>query len=198
MGAALAIERDGVVYFGIDAVKRSDNLCYYVNEESNLKIHRFPSGILCAAVGRMAFAQRLYLHEEWFELAEGERFDKEFIVRKIIPRYYQEIKDLDGWHHPKSGYASRIDADFILARGGDMYVIRGDLSVLKCRGAAAISDNDADEILVAYACASGIASPEETVRRAFALASRVRRGISTRGFLINTRDLELTRMEETK
>ena len=198
MGAVLAIERDGVVYLGADAVRRSDALRYYVNEESNLKIHRLPSGILCAAIGRSAFAQQMYLHEEWFQLAEGERFDKDFLVRRVIPSYYREIKDLDGWRHPKSGFASHVDTSFIFAHGSDIYVVRGDLSVLKCRGAAAISDNDADEILVSYACASRIASPEETIRRAFGLASRVRRGISTRGILINTRDFLLTKMEETK
>lgn len=197
MGVVFAIEHEGVVYMATDAVKRNGNAMIYVNDRSNLKIRLLPSGILCGAVGKGRATQRMYLHDEWFTLAEGERFDKRFLIEKIVPRYYEEMKAHDLLNKPDEGAtATSVDADFIFAKGSDIYVMYNDLSIIKCAGLAAISDGSLDGLMLTYAEACGEREPIALIRKTFDFATRVRNDISMHGYVINTKDLEFLKMED--
>ena len=198
MGAIFAIKHNGVVYMAADAVKGDGATKEYVNERSNLKIRMLPLGILCGSIGKSCVAQRLYLHDEWFELEEGERFDKRFLVEKIVPRFQKELDELELWQEMREGsHVAEVNANFILARGSDVYVMFNDLSVVKCGGIAVFSDdNGTDELMRVYAEACGERDPLALIRKTFDFASRVRRGISMHGYVINTTELEFSRMED--
>ena len=198
MGAIFAIEKDGVVYLGGDAVKACCDVNFYVNKEANLRLHRMPSGIVVAATGPMLMTQRLWLHDEWFELKEGETFDKRFIVTKIIPQYYEEIKDMDVWEERKHHYVKETGAGFIIAKGGDIYEVFNDLSVVKCDKLAAMSDEDADLIMLSYANACKEEDPERVIRKTYEFTASKAAQISTHGYIINTRDLTFKRMEDVQ
>ncbi|MBR2025053.1 MAG: hypothetical protein IKA02_04535, partial [Clostridia bacterium] len=74
MASIIAIEKDGVVYMGVDAVKQRCDVKYYLTKESNLSVHKMKSGVLVGTIGLAAVAQQMWLHEEWFEIPEGEEF----------------------------------------------------------------------------------------------------------------------------
>lgn len=197
MGAVFAIEHEGVVYMAADAVKHNGSSMIYVNDRSNLKIRLLPSGILCGAIGKGRAAQRMYLHDEWFTLAEGERFDRRFLIEKIVPRFYEEMKALDLLDKPDDGVnTAKVDAGFIFAKGSDIYMMYNDFSVIKCAGLAALSDGNLDGLMRTYAEACGEREPLALIRKTFNFASRVRNNISMHGYVINTRDLEFMKMED--
>ena len=198
MGAIFAIEKDGVVYLAADAIKACCDVNFYVNKEPNLKIHKMPSGIILAAVGAMFVTQRLWLHDEWFELEEGETFDKRFIVTKIIPRFYKAIEDMNVWKERKEQFHSEVRAGFILAKGADIYMIFNNLSVIKCDKIAAMSNEDADTIMLSYANACREEDPEKIIKKTYEFTASKTAQISTHGFIINTKDFTFKKMEDVQ
>ena len=198
MGAIFATEKDGVVYLACDAVKDCCDVNFYVNSESNLKIRRMPSGIIVASNGEMRVTQRLTLHDEWFELDEGEIFDKKFIVTKIIPRFYDAVKNMDFWEKKEDSFCEETKAGFIIAKGADIYMVFSNLSVIKCDKLCAMSDEDADVIMISYANASSEDDPEMLIKKTYEFAASKTAKLFTHGFIINTRDLTFKRMEDVK
>ena len=198
MGAIFAIEKDGVVYVAGDAVKECCDVNFYVNSESNLKIRRMPSGIIVASNGEMRVTQRLWLHDEWFELEDGEAFDKKFIVTKIIPRFYDAIKDMDVWERKEDAFCDDTKAGFIIAKGADIYAVFSNLSVIKCDKLCALSEEDADLTMISYANACREENPEMLIKKTYEFAASKTAKIFTHGFIINTGDFTLKRMEDVK
>lgn len=198
MGAILAMERDGVVYLAADAVKDCCAVNYYVNSPGNLKIHKMPSGILLGAVGIMQVTQSMWLHDDWFELAEGEVFDKRFIVTKIIPKFYKVIRHMDAWEEKENRQYRQTKAAFILAKDADIFVIFDDLSVTKCDGMAALSPEDAETCLLGYVSASQEENPERLIRGAFEFASRKMGVVHRHGYVVNTRDFIFKKLEDVE
>lgn len=198
MGAIFAIEKDGVVYLAADAVKECCDVNFYVNKESNLRIHKMPSGIIVATCGMMSVTQRLWLHDEWFELEDGENFDKKFIVTKIIPRFYDAIKDMDVWEEKKEQFFNNTLAGFIIAKGADIYMVFSNLTVIKCDKIAAMSDEDADMIMLSYANACYEDDPEKIIKKTYDFTASKNAQISTHGFIINTKDFTFKKMEDVQ
>ncbi len=198
MGAIFAIEKDGVVYLAADANKECCGGNFYVNKESNLRLHKMPSGIIVATIGPMHTSERLWLHDEWFELAEGEVFDKKFIVTKLIPRFYKSIKNMDVWKENNNRMFNEIDAMFILAKGADIYLIFNDLSVFKCDKLVVMSDGEEDVMMFSYANACREENPEKIIKKAFEFTSSKTAQISAKGFIINTRDFTFKKMEDVQ
>ena len=58
-----------------------------------------------------------------------------------------------------------MNGGFIIARGADIYVVFSDLSVVRCGGLAALSDGEADAIMLAYADACREGTPEQIIKR---------------------------------
>ena len=198
MGAIFAIEKDGVVYVAADAVKSCCDVNFYVNEESNIKIHKMPSGVIVASVGPMSITQRLWLHDEWFKLEEGEVFDKRFIVTKIIPKFYATTKDMGVWEENKGRFISETSAGFIIAKGADIYIVFSNLAVLKCDKIAAMSDEDADMTMLSYANACCEDDPEMIIKKTYEFTSSKTAQIYTHGYIINTKDFIFKKMEDVQ
>ena len=199
MGAIFAIKKDDVVYLAADAVKECCDVNFYVNKESNLRLHKMPSGIIIAASGPMQLTERLWLHDEWFELEDGEVFDKRFIVTKIIPRYCEALEIFDVWEENDNSYTNELDVGFIIAKGSDIYIIAADLTVVKCDKFAAISDGDtADLMMISYANACEEENPEKVIKKTYEFTAGKRANVSTHGFIINTKDFTFKKMEDVQ
>ena len=196
MATIVAIEKDGVIYAGFDAVKQRCDVKYYVTSEENLNLHKMKSGVLVYSVGIAAFAQQMWLHDEWFDLEEDEEFDKEFIVTKIIPKFYEATKDFNKWEEDRG--VSRVDTGFLMIYKDSMYYIFNDLCVMKCKGIACMSNEDEDMQVFAYAKAymekHPDASPEDVIKETFKFAAPLNRSVNLHGYLINTKDLEFKEM----
>lgn len=195
MSAILALEKNGVVYMGADDVNERCGVNFYMNKEPNLKIKRMPGGILVGGAGWLRCTQYMFMHEEWFELGEGEVLDKRFIVKSIISRYYQATKN-EEWNEDTDMQSKTLNVAFIIAKGKDIFTVYNDMSVVKCDGVAAISKENADDMLSAYAISSQCDDPELTIRRAFELVCTKSNDAFLAGHIINTKDLEFKRMED--
>jgi ATP-dependent protease HslVU (ClpYQ) peptidase subunit len=196
MSAIMAIERNGVVYLGADSVVTMGDINHPLSYESNVKIRKMPNGIIVAGnASRLINIQHLLLHDEWFELEEGEVFDKAFIATKIATLYYEETKDLGMWNEDERLHIKESSAAFIFAKDSDIYVMFSDLSVVKCDGFAAISNEDADIIMKSYVAKSSEEDPYELIRKTFEFTSNRNCGVFTHGYIIDTKNQEFRKME---
>ena len=128
----------------------------------------------------------------------GEAFDKRFIVTKIIPRFYGSTRDMDFWKRREDRFTNEIGAGFIVAKDSDVYIVFSDLSVIKCDKMAAMSDEDADVIMLSYASACREADPEKVIKKTYEFTASKNARISSHGYIINTKDFTLKRMEDVK
>ena len=192
------VDVNNLVYTGSKLIGVGAVVNLYVNNESNLRLRRMPSGIILAFNGASRVAQHLFLHDEWFELGEGEAFDKRFIVTKIIPRFYGSTRDMDFWKRREERFTNEIGAGFIIAKDSDVYIVFSDLSVIKCDKMAAMSDEDADVIMLSYASACREADPEVVIKKTYEFTASKNAKISSHGYIINTKDFTLKRMEDVK
>lgn len=196
MASVIAIEKDGVVYVGADAVKERCNVKYYMTKESNLCIHKMKNGVIVGTLGLASVAQQMWLHDEWFELEEGENFDKKFIVTKIVPKFYESIKNHRSWECP--GDVKEIDSGFIFVYKNDIYLMYSDLSVRKCKKIGCMSNEDEDILFYTFASTYMENNPdksiEEVIRETFKFASSCNRSVNLHGYIINTKDLEFKEM----
>lgn len=196
MASIIAIEKDGVVYMGTDAVKHRCDVKYYMTKESNLSIHKMNNGILIATLGLAALAQQMWLHDEWFTVEENEKFDKKFIVTKILPKFYDAIKDHRAWKERNE--VKEIDTGFIIAYKSDIYLVLGDLSVKKCKNIACMSNEDEDMLFYAFASTymenNPDKCPEDVIKETYKFAVPRNRSVNSHGYIINTRDLEFKEM----
>ena len=85
-----------------------------------------------------------------------------------------------------------------IAKGSDIFVIFADLSVTKCDKIAAISEEDADTIMLSYANACREKDPEMVIKKTYEFTSSKNADVSTHGFIINTRDFIFKKMEDVQ
>lgn len=200
MASVIAIEKDGIVYVGVDAVKERCNVKYYMTKESNLSVHKMKSGVIVGTLGLATVAQQMWLHDEWFELEEGEEFDKKFIVTKIVPKFYEAIKDHHSWRSDDE--VKEIDAGYVFVYKSDIYLMYSDLSVRKCKKIGCMSNEDEDILFYTFASAymenNPDKSPEEVIRETFKFAASCNRSVNLHGYIINTKDFEFKEMGITE
>lgn len=196
MASIIAIEKDGVVYMATDAVKQRCEVKYYMTKESNLSIHKMKNGILVGTIGLASVAQQMWLHDEWFELDEGEEFNKKFIVTKIIPKFYESIKNHRDWE--ERNHVKEIEAGFVIAYKSDIYLVFSDLSVKKCKKIACMSNEDEDMLFYAFASTymenNPDKCPEDVIRETYKFAVPRNKSVNSHGYIINTNDLEFKEM----
>lgn len=196
MGAIMAMERDGVVYLGVDAAVPRNSGCQYMNDEDNIRLYAMPCGVAVASLGSLAVIQRLFLHSEWFETEEGQAFDKRFIVRHVLPRLIRELDRVNLLERSENEGAYLMGTNFIFAKGKDIYIVKGDMSVFRCDGLVAADYTDKGEGMLAFAANCKESDPETVIRKTFAWASAHYKTVFAHGFMLNTKDLTVKRMED--
>jgi hypothetical protein len=105
---------------------------------------------------------------------------------------------LDVWEEKKELFFNETKAGFILAKDADIYMVFSNLSVVKCDKIAAMSDEDADMIMLSYANACREDDPEKVIKKTYAFTAGKNANISTHGFIINTKDFTFKKMEDVQ
>ena len=154
------------------------------------------NGIIVGTVGLASVAQQMWLRDELFDLKAGEKFDKRYIVTKIIPQFYEAVKNHSGWK--ESDEVKEIESGFVFVYKSDIYLMYSDLSVKKCNKIGCMSNEDEDILFYTYASAYMANNPdkssEEVIKETFKFAASCNRSVNLHGYIINTRDLEFKEM----
>jgi aspartate carbamoyltransferase catalytic subunit len=98
----------------------------------------------------------------------------------------------------KERFFNETQAGFIIAKDADIYMVFSNLSVIKCDKIAAMSDEDADMIMLSYANACREDNPEKVIKQTYAFTAGKNANISTHGFIINTKDFTFKKMEDVQ
>ena len=77
-------------------------------------------------------------------------------------------------------------------------MVFSNLSVIKCDKIAAMSDEDADMIMLSYANACHEDDPEKIIKKTYDFTASKTAQISTHGFIINTKDFTFKKMEDVQ
>lgn len=196
MSSIIAIEKNGIVYVGCDASTECFGVNFYLNNENNLSIRKMPSNIIVAASGPLKVAQRLFMNEELFVLKEDEVFDKKYIVQKIIPKFYNISYDVIKWKKDEFTNCYNTESQFIVIKDSDIYLISKDLSVVKCKEIVCISDQNNEKEMYSFAKSIIEENPESIIKKTFKYLSDNKYSFFNHGFIINTKDYILKKVED--
>ena len=196
MAAIFAIEKNGVTYVAADAVIHQGGIKRPIRYESNIPLRVMPSGIVVASLECNPASQMLMIHDEWFELGEGEVFDKRFVVG-IMNKLCAELRP-ECFEDDDRSLCKMLSAAFIIAKGTDIFIVFNNLSVSKCRGYAAVTNNDTDTIMAMGARLNEDEDPERLIKSMLKLCSERDNKVSSFGYIVNTRDLVIKNLEDVK
>ena len=73
------------MYFGADSQGTVGTLKRHATNGKNAKVTTFKNGVIIAHAGVSLVGQILASNSEWFKVKSDEEFNKEFIVKKIVP-----------------------------------------------------------------------------------------------------------------
>ena len=162
--------------------------------ENNLKITRMPHGILLGHAGAVRVTQILACHKDWFEELGDEPLTKRFLVMRIIPRYYRELKERDLLDAEDS--TVQYGGGFIVAQGDRIFVLNGDFSVDEVPSFVSIGcGQDAANLVRQTRAKDGAFEREETLL-ALRLSASVDRAVGAPFVLIDTKDLQFEYVKE--
>ena len=194
MSLVVAIKKGGVVHLGADTrVSKGDRVRSILAEE-DYKIQRLGSCFVGSA-GAVSNIQIMTENPEWFELG-GKPLTKKYIVKNIIPRYYDQVKktgkleiDEENRNLPNSC------CDFIVTDGNSIFVIDDDFEVIEKSKYAQIgcASMTAFTYLVN---ATDAKSPNEIILSALRTSAYRDDGVGAPYVLINTKDNEYEIVEE--
>lgn len=186
MSLVVAIKKDDVVYLGADTrTTRGERVRSNLAEE-DLKIHRMGSCFIGAA-GTVASIQLMTNHPEWFEL-KGKPLTKKFLVRNVLPKYYDLVKEMDMLERGEQNSAQpKCGCTFLVTDGRKLFEIDDDFEVIELSKYGQIG------------CTSRIAltfllnvyedyPPNEIILKALRTSAYRNDGVGAPYILINTRD----------
>ena len=192
MGNILAIEKDGIVYLATDTVKEIDSMNMYHKSPENIRIKALPNGVIIGCLGNARATQQIFAHPEWFD---AEVIDKKYLVTKVVPQIYEELKEIEEWRCEKYAAESTCSVMAIIAKGSDYYIITQDLIVKKCKGYSAISYNSGDVMITAYLNSSSEQDVKNQIINAFKAGTNYNDSFFTEIAVINTKDKKLEIIE---
>lgn len=126
MSLVIAEVKDGVVYMGADTQASGDVFKENFSLESNLKIIKMPHGIVIGCVGTKDVARVLTCHKDWFEELNDKPLSKEFLTTKIVPKFYNELKELD-WL--KENAPAEHACRFLIAQKDKLFILKDNFTV---------------------------------------------------------------------
>lgn len=191
MSLVIAEIKDGVVYMGADTLKSYKDDVYSNRCESKHKIKKMPFGVLIGTVGLVSVTDVFCAHKEWFADLEHEKLTKEFLVTKIIPKLYCELKERG---ELKEEAPAGINNSFLVAQGDRLFAIRSNFFVqtvptsdaIGCGEAAAFAVNALDKN----------APVRDRMLRALRLASDCSDAVGAPYIFIDTKSQEYEIVEE--
>ena len=195
MSIIIATKTEDGVLMGADTqTSRGDRDKVTSLGENNLKITRMPHGILLGHAGAVRVTQILACHKDWFEELGDEPLTKRFLVMRIIPRYYRELKERDLLDAEDS--TVQYGGGFIVAQGDRIFVLNGDFSVDEVPSFVSIGCGQDAAYLVRQTRAKDGAFEREETLLALRLSASVDRAVGAPFVLIDTKDLQFEYVKE--
>lgn len=194
MSLVVAIKKDDVVYLGADTrTTRGERVRSNLAEE-DLKIHRMGS-CLVGAAGTVANIQLMTNHPEWFEL-KGKTLTKKFLVQKVLPKYYDLVKEMDKLEVTEQNSDSpKCGCTFLVTDGKKLFEIDDDFEVMELSKYGQIGCTE--RIALTFLLnAFDDYSPNEMILKALRTSSYRNDGVGAPYILINTRDNKFEVVEE--
>lgn len=135
MSLVVAYKRNGVVYMGADSQSTCGTSIERLLYDNGFKISRMSNGMLVGVCGRVLCHQRIVARKKWFDIPEGETFDKQYIVKKIIP----ELNELmNSFEKEDETCNSSMEVSILIAWKDRIFFIESDYIVYECVEYAAI------------------------------------------------------------
>ena len=186
MSLIVAIKRDGVVYFGADTrTTRGDSFSshLYPDDRKVVKV----GSCFVAACGIVSNIRIMTSHPEWFEL-DGRPLTKKHIVTRIIPEYYELIKDRGHFDKgERNEGAPNSECCFLISDGDRLFKVFDDFEVAELNEIGFIGCTDSLARTVADLMGKD-ADPEEVILKCQRLSAMVDEGVGPPYVLVNTRD----------
>ena len=190
MSLIIATKTKDRVIMMCDSVTTSNPNYAVINDEIKYKTTRVKD-VLVGTAGRVAAIRRLTAHPEWFE-TNGEPFDKRFIVKNIIPRFFRDL-DEHGLTEEYDGMPA-FDGGIILAHKDKIFQILRGFEVHEMDKVAAIG---CTRTLVAPILGCIKEGEElETMLKAQRLSAELSRSVGPPYLYIDTVDFEYKTVEE--
>lgn len=139
MSLVVAYKRNGIVYMGADTQSSKGSTIDRTLNESGFKITRLSNGILIGVCGRVKGHQRIVAQKKWFNVQDGEVFDKRYIVKNIVPELSVLMK---GIKDDKDSRNDSMEVSILIAWRDKMFKIVRNFGVFECDNYAAIGAGD--------------------------------------------------------
>ena len=140
--AVIAIKRNNRVYMAAD---RITSICGYnvvMRSYDNLKIRRIRDGILIGYCGVRCEIQNLYIHENWFRVPKGKKFNKEFLTTSVVENLIDILDEKKLLRRNKDGFPY-MDSMFVIAKDDQLFLIDTDFGVIEVEEKAVITAGEA-------------------------------------------------------
>lgn len=139
MSLVVAYKRDGVVYMGADSQSTTGSAINRSLNDSGFKVTRLANGMLIGVCGRVKGHQKIVAQKHWFNVPEGETFDKRYIVNNIIPELSVLMQDICDDRDARS---ASMSVQIIIAYNDKLFVIGRHFDVYECNSYVAIGAGD--------------------------------------------------------
>ena len=135
MSLIVAYKRKGIIYMGADTQTTVGTGIERTLNEKGFKIARLENGMLVGLCGRVKGHQKILARKELFDIPEGVKFDKRYIVKNIIPEFCAISGDISD---EKDVRNTAMSVSMILAWRDKLFVITRYFDVFECGTFAAI------------------------------------------------------------
>lgn len=129
MSLVVAYKKDGFVYMGADTQSTSGTAIDRTLNASGFKITRLANGMLIGVCGRVKAHQLIVAQKKWFDIPDGETFDKQYIVKNIIPELSNLMKNVNEEQDTRN---ASVAASVLIAYRDRMFLITRQLNVYEC------------------------------------------------------------------
>lgn len=192
MSLVVAYARDGVVYMGADTQSSVGTAIERFINEGGYKISRLPNGMLLGVCGRVKGHQMILAHRDWFDVKPDETFDKRYIIKNIIPRLSELMKNFSD---NKGARSSSMEVRLLIGWQDKIFYISKYFNVYECNTYACIGSGD-DFAKYDLAQIGPNDDVNEGILKALRTGSRFESSISAPYILIDTKDKRYTVVED--
>lgn len=194
MSLVVAIKKDDVVYLGADTrATKGERISSHLAEE-NLKIRRMGSCFVGMS-GNVASIQLMTNHPEWFEL-KAKPLTKKFLVQKVIPKYYDLVKEMDKLEvDEQAGVSPKCGCTFLVTDGNKLFEIDDDFEVIELSKYGQIGCTERIALTFLLNALDDY-SPNEMILKALRTSAYRNDGVGAPYILINTGDKKFEVVEE--
>jgi ATP-dependent protease HslVU (ClpYQ) peptidase subunit len=194
MSLIVAIKKDGVVYLGADTrATRGERVCSNL-AQTDLKIQRLGSCYVGTA-GNVANIQLMTSRPEWFEL-KGKPLTKRFLVQNVLPKYYDQVKEMDKLEiGEQNSNSPKCGCSFLVTDGQRLFEIDDDFEVFELSKYGQIGCTSRIALTFLFNAPQEYV-PNEMILKILRTSAHRNDGVGAPYILVNTKDNQFEVVEE--